>query len=138
LLESYVASPGDDATLGDVVLVVEDDPDSCDMLARFLKRFGFNVRCATHAVDALAVMKSEPIRVAVIDYHLPDHDGLWLLRRMNDDPELARVSIIIFSGAFEHDVTRNALASGAKDWLVKGVHSPSRVVETVERLHGPK
>ena len=107
------------------------------MLARFLKRFGFDVRCAANAVDALAVMKSEPIRVAVVDYHLTDHDGLWLLRQMSDEPDLARVSTVIFSGAIEHDVARHALAYGAKEWLVKGVHSPSRVVEAVQRLHGP-
>jgi two-component system, NtrC family, nitrogen regulation response regulator NtrX len=121
-----------------MVLVVEDDPDSCDLLARFLKRFGFDVRSAANAVEALAVLKSAPISVAIVDYHLPDHDGLWLLREMNDDPDLAGVSTVMFSGAFEHDVARRAFAEGAKEWLVKGVHSPSRVVETVERLHGPK
>ena len=120
-----------------MVLVVEDDPDSSDLLARFLKRVGFDVRCAATAVEALGVLKTAPVRVALLDFNLPDHDGLWLLRRIHDDPDLAEVRTIFVSGTFEHEPARQALALGAHDWFVKGVHSVSRVVETVERLHGP-
>ena len=121
-----------------MVLVVEDDPDSCDMLARFLTRVGFEVRCADTAAAALDVVKSAPIRVAVLDFNLPDHDGLWLLRQLNDDPDLGEVRAIFLSASFERDVARRAIDLGAHEWLIKGVHSVSRVVETVERLHGPK
>ena len=120
-----------------MVLIVEDDPDSSDMLARFLKRVGFDVRCAANAADALAVLKSHAIRVAVVDYNLPDHDGLWLLRRMKDDRHTRDVAAVFLSGTFEHELTRDASAQVAAEWFVKGVHSPNRVVETVQRLHGP-
>ena len=119
-----------------MVLVVEDNPDASDLMARLLKRVGFDVRCADTA--ALDIVKSAPIRVAVLDFNLPDHDGLWLLRQMNDDPDLADVRAIFVSGTFKQEIARQAIELGAHDWFVKGVHSVSRVVETVERLHGPK
>jgi two-component system, NtrC family, nitrogen regulation response regulator NtrX len=121
-----------------MVLVVEDDADSSDIMARFLKRLGFEVRCAATAGEALDAMKGAPIRVAVLDYNLPDHDGLWLLRQMNDDPDLAEVRAIFVSGTFTHETARQAIDLGAAEWFIKGVHSVSRVMETVERLHGPK
>src|SRR5688572_22584339 len=121
-----------------MVLIVEDDPDSCDLLARFLKRIGFDVRCAATSIEALGVLKTEPVRVAVLDFALPDHDGLWLLQRIHDNPDLAEVRTIFVSGTFEQETARQAIDLGAREWFVKGVHNISRVVETVERLHGPK
>ena len=121
-----------------MVLVVEDDADSSDIMARLLKRVGFDVRCAATAAEAIDAMKGAPIRVAVLDFNLPDHDGIWLLRRMNDDPDLADVRAVFVSGTFELEIARQAIELGAHEWFVKGVHSVSRVVETVERLHGPK
>lgn len=40
-------------------------------------------------------------------------------------------------GTFGHHVARQAFEEGASEWFVKGVHSFSRILETVERLHGP-
>ena len=120
-----------------MVLVVEDDPDTSEMMGRLISRFGYDVKSAANAAGALEVMRASPIRVAVLDYNLPDHDGLWLLRQMNDDSDLAGVRAVFLSGAFEHDVAREAFALGAADWFVKGVHSFSRIMETVGRLHGP-
>src|SRR5688572_6845912 len=121
-----------------VVLVVEDDADSSDVMARLLKRVGLHVRCAATATEAIDALKAAPIRVAILDFNLPDHDGLWLLERMNDDPDLAAVRAVFLSGTFEHETAQRAMGLGAAEWFVKGVHSVSRVVETVERLHGPK
>ena len=120
-----------------MILVVEDDPDNGDMLVRALKRFGYDARSARSAGLALEALKQLPIRVAIIDYNLPDRDGLWLVAQMNADESLAGVRTVFLSGTFENDVARRAFAAGAADWLVKGVHSVNHVVETVQRLHGP-
>ena len=58
------------------------------MLRRMLKLSGFNVVVAPTAKEALIALSELPVRVAVIDYNLPDHDGVWLLEHMNDDPPL--------------------------------------------------
>jgi CheY-like chemotaxis protein len=120
-----------------VILIVEDHSDSADLLLRLLKRFGYDVRCATTAVAALDALKEFPIRLAIVDYNLPDHDGMWLLRQINGDESLSAVRTFFLSATFEGDVARRAFAEGAGDWLVKGVHSVSRIIETVERLYRP-
>jgi PleD family two-component response regulator len=82
-------------------------------------------------------LKEFPIRLAIVDYNLPDHDGIWLLRQTSGDESLSAVRTFILSATFEVDVARRAFAEGAADWLVKGVHSVSRIIETVERLYRP-
>ncbi len=118
-----------------MILVVEDDPDSCDIMERLMKRFGYEVECASSAVAAMDALKTFPIRVAILDYNLPDHDGIWLLRQMNADPDLATVRSVFLSGTFEHDVARQAFEQGASEWFVKGVHDMSAIVERIDALY---
>jgi CheY-like chemotaxis protein len=120
-----------------VILIVEDHPDSADVLLRLLKRFGYDVCCATTAAEALEALKRLPIRLAILDYNLPDHDGVWLLGQINGDEGLSAVRVFFLSATFDPAVARRAFEDGAAEWLVKGVHSVSRIVETVERLYRP-
>ncbi len=100
-----------------------------------MKRFGYDVQCASSAVAAMDALKKFPIRVAILDYNLPDHDGIWLLRQMNADPDLATVRSVFLSVTFEHDVARQAFEQGAFDWFVKGVHDMSVIVERIDALY---
>jgi PleD family two-component response regulator len=119
-----------------VVLVVEDHADSAEMLRRLLKLSGFNVVVAPTAKEALIVLSDLPIRVAVIDYNLPDHDGVWLLEHMNDDPPVEGVCSIVLSGTCDKRAMDRALAAGASGWYIKGVDSPSSLVDSVKELYG--
>lgn len=65
-----------------MILIVEDHADSAEVLLRLLRRFGYDVRCAATAAAALDALKEFPIRLAIVDYNLPDHDGMWLLREI--------------------------------------------------------
>jgi len=116
-----------------LILIVEDHCDSGEILRRLLARFGYEARCVETADEALKALREQPIRVAVLDYNLPDHDGLWLLDQIRADPTLRFVRVIILSATFEHDLGRRALERGAMEWLVKGVHGTSHIVAAVQR-----
>ena len=69
--------------LADVhVLVVEDDPDSRDLLGHLLRRRGAHVTVAEHARVALAALETTAFDVIVSDVGMPDIDGLELLRTL--------------------------------------------------------
>ena len=106
------------------------------MLRRLLARYGYAALCAVTAEEALQAMRDLPIRVAILDYNLPDHDGMWLLDQIRADPILAaHVRVIFLSATFEHDIARRALERGAMEWLVKGVHGNTHVVGAVQRAY---
>ncbi|MCD4685874.1 MAG: response regulator [Anaerolineae bacterium] len=71
------------------VLVVEDDPDGQELLARMLIRADIPVEVAGTAEDALQLIAPEEHVAIVIDLALPGMDGFELLHRIRDDVTLA-------------------------------------------------
>lgn len=71
------------------VLVVEDDPDGQELLARMLIRADIPVEVAGTAEDALQLIAPEEHVAIVIDLALPGMDGFELLQRIRDDVTLA-------------------------------------------------
>jgi len=76
-------------------LVVEDDPASCAALAELLDIYGFAPRTAITLAEARQALHTTTPDLLVIDHHLPDGDGLDLLRELTQTP---RPAIICISG----------------------------------------
>src|SRR5437867_8365382 len=67
---------------GIMVLVVDDNADSLDVLSLALERFGATVQTAANARDALAKALAIRPHVIVSDLSMPDEDGLWLVDQL--------------------------------------------------------
>jgi two-component system, OmpR family, response regulator QseB len=101
------------------VLVIEDDNELADLIARRLAREGYRVGCAHDGQHALAAVLRGAFDALVLDRGLPDGDGLELLRRLrrvgNDTPVL----VLSAYGTLEDRVA--GLDGGAEDYMVKPV-----------------
>ena len=64
------------------VVVVDDDPDSLDMLSTLLRQQKAEVRMATSAAEALALVEDWLPHLVVADVEMPDEDGYSLVRRL--------------------------------------------------------
>jgi CheY-like chemotaxis protein len=73
---------------GTRVLVVDDDPDNCDMLATVLEHSGAHVYRAESAAEALTTYERERPDVVTSDIGLPDEDGFALLRKIRTLPRV--------------------------------------------------
>lgn len=60
------------------VLVVDDDKNMCWILSRLLSEEGFKVKSASSAKEAIPLIEAGGISVAILDYRLPDMDGIKL------------------------------------------------------------
>ena len=67
------------------ILVVEDDPKIASFVVKGLKQNAFAVDHADDGEDGLALAKSTPYDVAVMDVMLPGLDGLSIIRRLRAD-----------------------------------------------------
>jgi signal transduction histidine kinase len=109
------------------VLVVDDNIDAATLLGDLLRCLGHEPMIAHDGPSALAVVARERPQLAILDIGLPGMDGYELVRRLREDPTLARVPVLALTGygqASDRDRTR---AAGFADHLVKPID--------LQRLH---
>ena len=99
------------------VLVVEDDPDLCEILRDGLVEEGYAVDAAETAEDGLWRATTIDYDVALLDVVLPDGSGLDVLRRMRRSGRRAPVLLLTARDATEDRVA--GLDAGADDYVVK-------------------
>ncbi|MFT3923764.1 MAG: response regulator transcription factor [Myxococcales bacterium] len=99
------------------LLVVEDEPRMAQMLQRGLAEEGHQVDVCASGKEAEAQARSVAYDVVVLDWSLPDADGISVLRRWRDSGLLTPVLMLTARGTVGERVT--GLRAGADDYLVK-------------------
>jgi DNA-binding response OmpR family regulator len=120
-----------------VVLVVEDDPDTLNLLKLTLRRAGMNVVGATDGKQAIRKWMETNPNIVLLDLMMPEMDGwetLGQLRAVTDTP------IIILSAMSQKENVVRGLREGADDYVPKPFVGDEVVarVEAALRRSGPK
>jgi CheY-like chemotaxis protein len=102
------------------ILLVDDNPLMQQLIARFLGDLGYQVGVAGRADEAIALARSTPPRLFMIDMHLPDLDGPEALHALRALPGCAEMPAIAISGMDEHDA-RHMLTKGFAEYLAKPI-----------------
>jgi DNA-binding NtrC family response regulator len=101
------------------ILLVDDDPDTCTVVATLLRAWRYEADVAYDGQTALALVDQKPYGLAIIDYRLPGMDGVELFRRMRQRrPDIAGV---FMTGYTTIDVVYPAIESGILRVLTKPV-----------------
>jgi CheY-like chemotaxis protein/two-component sensor histidine kinase len=113
------------------VLVVDDNKDAAEMLARGLRHFGYDVELALDGRTALERLRTFDAEVALLDLGLPGIDGFELARRIASEYGDRRPRLVAVTGYGQvHDVARSRTA-GFDVHLIKPVEL-NAVVEAIE------
>lgn len=102
-----------------VVMVVDDDEFTCDAIRRLLARMGYTAACATNGSEALDLMKQVRPDVVVLDWMMPQMDGMEVLRRLRADPAIKDVPVLVYSAADDEKMQKQAARLGAKECVLK-------------------
>jgi PAS domain S-box-containing protein len=125
---SRAARTGDAALDGLRVLVVDDDPDSNEVVRTLLAACGAEVRTASSAREALAVIERWLPDVVVSDLAMPDEDGYSLLARMRSHgPPLRSVPAIALTAYSAPSDREQALSAGFQAHVAKPVRTADLV-----------
>jgi len=105
---------------GSSVLIVEDNADLCETLARFLEELGYPVVTAANGREALSHLQNASLPgLILLDLIMPVMNG-WVFRaEQRQDPILAAVPLVVISGA--DDLQRQAAALSAIACLGKPI-----------------
>jgi two-component system, NtrC family, response regulator AtoC len=101
------------------VLIIEDEEVLGRNMLHYLQRAGFDAQLAATGMQGLALYESMRPDVVVLDYHLPDIDGLQALERIRALDAQARVVMLTGHGSIELAV--QAMRAGSVDFLTKPV-----------------
>jgi DNA-binding response OmpR family regulator len=101
------------------VLVVEDDPDIAELVARYLDKAGYISSRVSSGRDALDAVRSKPPDLVVLDVMLPHVDGLEVCRLLRADAKTASIPIIMLTARAEESDRIVGLELGADDYLAK-------------------
>jgi len=100
------------------VLMVEDNTDHTELCREHLSPEEFELFVARNGSEALSMAKKRPYDVILLDYLLPDTNGMDLLPRIK---EFQPNSLILFVSAVDDpDLSYQALRAGASDYVIKG------------------
>ena len=116
------------------ILVVEDDDDMRESLARILGRAGYQVQLARDGGEAITVLQTQPFHLVLTDLVMPRMGGLELLREIR---RRERDVPVVFLTAFGKPATfAEAMDLGAVGFITKPFHANSLLAvirEVIER-----
>ena len=85
------------------ILIIEHDEPTLDMYARILQIAGFTVRRAFSAPDALRDVVAHPPDAILVDFRMPEMDGLEFLRALRAKPRHLGTPVSIVTGDYQLD-----------------------------------
>src|SRR3989441_2681081 len=115
------------------ILVVEDDQDIAQLVARYLEKAGFVPEVVSSGRDALTAIAAQAPGLIVLDLMLPQVDGLEVCRAVRGREATAAMPIIMLTARAEESDRIVGLELGADDYVAKPF-SPSELVARVRAL----
>jgi len=115
------------------ILLIEDDRDMRDLVARHLEHSGFDVQKAEDGIKGQALALQYSPDLILLDLMLPSVDGLTLCQRLRRDERTSNIPILMVTalGGLKDKVT--GFNSGADDYICKPF-SPREVVARVKAV----
>ncbi len=105
------------------LLVVEDDPDTLEMLAVYFSGHGYTVATAQSGKQALQALEGdEDFDLVLLDVFIPDVGGMEILAEINR--LTPRPSVILLTGLADKEIAHDALRLGAFDYILKPYNLP--------------
>ena len=112
------------------VLIVDDEPDVREQFKLYLESREYAAEVARNCLDALRQLKSGKFDLVLTDYHMPEMNGMELLREIKQYD--TKLPVVMMSGKAGMRVAVEALKEDAFDFLEKPVKSQN-LIETIEK-----
>jgi DNA-binding response OmpR family regulator len=116
------------------ILVVDDHRETCMLLMRLFNRYGHTAEIATSGRAALEYLRRTVPHFVVLDFMMPDMDGLAVLREIRAAAETSAVPVAIYTAVGDPQFSEYALQCGASDVWLKAAVKFDEMIGRMERL----
>ncbi|MBL4722960.1 MAG: response regulator transcription factor [Alloalcanivorax venustensis] len=122
----------------DVILVVDDSPDSLGMIHHALDQAGLTALVALEGEQALGIAEKMVPDLVLMDAVMPNMDGFETCRRLKRHPELAAVPVIFMTGLTDAEDVVRGLEAGGVDYVTKPVRPDELIARIRVHLHNAR
>lgn len=112
------------------ILIVDDDPNSRDIVQTFLESRGYHVEAAEDGQAALARLEDLKPGLVLLDVMMPGMDGWEVARVIKNHPDFGNTRVVMLTARSDFTDKTEGLRAGADDYIVK----PIRLEELAERV----
>ena len=118
-------------------LIVDDSAMMRRMQQKALEALGYVVRVAKDGHEALQVLQTmSACDLVLTDWHMPELDGLGLVRAIRSEPRYAKLRVIMVTSDADMGAIQLALDAGVDDFLMKPFSADALAERTKDVMHG--
>jgi two-component system chemotaxis response regulator CheY len=102
-------------------LVVDDSRAIRMLLVKTLGQLGYDVQEAANGKDALRIVEggNSGIKLVLADWNMPEMNGLDLLKKLRQNPDLSSVAVVMVTTETEIQHIAEAMEAGANEYVMK-------------------
>lgn len=106
------------------ILVVDDSAVNVELKRSIFEPLGYRILAACTVADGLLQARERDLNLIILDIGLPDASGLDFLRRLQSDAQVRDIPVVIITSTHaQSNIRREALALGAKRFLIRPMDS---------------
>lgn len=105
------------------ILLIDDDVNCLDSIGQILRRDGYEVTAVDDGRKALNMFPKSNFDLVIVDLHLPDVDGIYVLKEIRKSN--GKVPVIVMTSDTSKESKFSALEAGAYSFIAKPINIPS-------------
>ena len=118
------------------ILVVDDEPDLCELISTRLYIAGFEAYSAHNGEECLANIANIRPHALILDLNMPEVTGFSVLRALRDNPALSNIPTMVLTGCSSAEEVKLAISLGARGYLTKPVTTKELLLRVAKLLKG--
>ena len=115
-------------------LIIEDEEFIRDIYKRQLEKAGIAVDGFGNGKEGLQALTQSSYNIVLLDIMLPDLNGLEILKQIKQNPNLAKIPVIMLTNLGQDEVIKEGFSLGAQGYFIKASYTPDQIVQEVKNI----
>ncbi len=117
------------------ILIVDDDPNTLEILRRWLNREGYQTVSADNGPACLQALSKEAVDVIVLDVMMPGMDGLQVCERLREHETWRGIPVMLLTAKDDLETRSRGMMLGVSEYLTKPVNKLELFARLQAQLH---
>jgi DNA-binding response OmpR family regulator len=117
------------------ILIVDDDPNTLEILRRWLQREGYAIISADNGPSCLEALATDAVDVIVLDVMMPGMDGLQVCERLRENAAWRSIPVVLLTAKDDIETRSRGMVLGVSEYLTKPVNKLELFSRLQAQLH---